>query len=297
MNSVLAAWRHVPVPIRAVGAGLAVASVGSFPWAWLAQANLRHVRAVPWGAAVMAVYLWLYWRFFTGRSWPASTAAVRREQSRARPLSASVWAAAILAGILGLVASVLLARLIGRLVVMPHEHVGDISHIPAGTLFATAAMGALVAGVVEEIAFRGYMQRPIERRLGPVTAILVVGVIFGLAHGTHGEWSLVLMPYYMAIAATYGVLAWLTDSIFPSLALHAGGDLLGALQLLSGGGSAAAPSGGGATAGVSGVNGRFWINLVVLAAIVTAAVWAYRMLAAAVREEAATAMIPAAQEK
>jgi len=105
------------------------------------------------------------------------------------------------------------------------------------------------------------------------------------------------MPYYMAIAATYGVLAWLTDSIFPSLALHAGGDLLGALQLLSGGGSAAAPSGGGATAGVSGVNGRFWINLVVLAAIVTAAVWAYRMLAAAVREEAATAMIPAAQEK
>ena len=286
MNSVLAMWRAIPIVLRAVLVGLVAAALGSFPWAWLAQANLRHLRAVPWGPAVMAVYLWLYWQFFTGRSWPASTAALRRERSRPRPLPASVWGAAILAGVLGLAASIVLIRLTGRLVALPHEQVGDISNMPWGTLLATLVMGALVAGVVQEISFRGYMQRPIERRLGPVTAILVVGVLFGLAHGTHTAWSLVLMPYYIAVAATYGALAWLTDSILPSLALHAGGDLLGGLQLLTAGRSVVGSNSDGAAAVPPGVNVRFWINLVVLAAVVTAAVWAYRQLAEVVQGEA-----------
>jgi len=293
MDSLLAIWQRIPVLIRAVLVGLVVAAAGSFPWAWLAQANLRHLRAVPWGAAVMAVYLWLYWRYLTGRSWPASTAALRRERARARPLSAPVWGAAILAGIIGLATSVVLIRLMGRLVALPHEQMGDIAGVPAGTLLATLVMGAVVAGVVEEVSFRGYMQRPIERQLGPAVAILVVGVVFGLAHGTHSEWSLILMPYYAAVAATYGALAWLTDSIMPSLALHAGGDLFGALQLWIAGRSVLGSNNGVAAAGPAGMNVRFWLNLAVLAAVATAAVWAYRQLAAVVREERPTsAMAP-----
>jgi len=46
-------------------------------------------------------------------------------------------------------------------------------------------LGATVAGVVEETAFRGYMQSHLER-VGPTFAILVTSVAFTLIHATHG---------------------------------------------------------------------------------------------------------------
>jgi membrane protease YdiL (CAAX protease family) len=41
---------------------------------------------------------------------------------------------------------------------------------------------ALLAGIIEESAFRGYMQGPIERRYGLVVAILITGTMFAIAH-------------------------------------------------------------------------------------------------------------------
>lgn len=64
------------------------------------------------------------------------------------------------------------------------------------------------------------MQQPIERRHGPVAAILITGIVFGLAHFTHPEVTLILLPYFVAVAAVYGALAYLTNSILPSLVLH-----------------------------------------------------------------------------
>src|SRR5207237_7477117 len=89
----------------------------------------------------------------------------------------------------------------------------------------------VVAGVVEETSFRGYMQGPVERRYGPAIAILLTGILFGLAHFTHPEVGLILMPYYLAVVAVYGALAYLTNSIFPSMVLHAGGNILSTLAL------------------------------------------------------------------
>jgi membrane protease YdiL (CAAX protease family) len=97
---------------------------------------------------------------------------------------------------------------------------------------------ALVAKIVADTAatktsFRGYVQRPIERRHGPAIAILVTGSLFGLVHFTHPEVTLVLLPYYMAVAAVYGSLAHLTDSTLPGMVLHGGGDALSAFDLFT----------------------------------------------------------------
>ena len=86
---------------------------------------------------------------------------------------------------------------------------------------------------MEETSFRGYLQRPIERRFGPVVAILISGSVFGFVHFTHPEVGLVLLPYYVAVAAVYGALAYLTDSVFPSMVLHAGGNMFSALDLFT----------------------------------------------------------------
>jgi len=93
------------------------------------------------------------------------------------------------------------------------------------------AMASIVAGVTEEAAFRGYIQGPIERRHGPMAAILTSGVLFGMVHYNHHPADVVTMLlYYVAVSFVCGGLAYATNSILPGLVLHTGGDILSFLQ-------------------------------------------------------------------
>ena len=104
--------------------------------------------------------------------------------------------------------------------------------MPAVTAIALLAMASVVAGVTEEAAFRGYMQSPIERQYGIAVAILVNGAMFGLLHSsTHPGAVVVMLPYYIAVAAVYSGLTWATNSILPALALHVGGDIWSLVRL------------------------------------------------------------------
>jgi hypothetical protein len=145
-------------------------------------------------------------------------------------------------------------------------------------------MSAVVAGVVEETSFRGYLQRPIERRHGPVVAILIAGTLFGFAHFTHPEVGFVLLPYYLAVAAVYGALAYLTDSVFPSMVLHAGGNMLSAFDFFTRGRSewqlSTAPK---PLIWKTGPDAAFLVNLVALLIVGTLTVLAYTALAGATR--------------
>ena len=172
-----------------------------------------------------------------------------------------------------------------RLVTLPQQQDLDVSKYPLVTVVVWILMSSLVAGVVEEASFRGYMQGPIERRHGPVIAILVTGSLFGFVHFTHPEVTLVLMPYYLAVAAVYGALAYLTNSIFPSMVLHAGGNVLGAFELFTQGRSEwQASSSPKALIWETGTDASFWISLVAALIAGAAAVWAYSALARAARQ-------------
>lgn len=117
-----------------------------------------------------------------------------------------------------------------------------------------------------------------------MVAILVTGTLFGLAHFTHPEVTLSLMPYYLLVAAIYGALAWLTNSILPSLVLHAGGNFLGGIGLLAQGhrewqaSSSPAP-----LIWEAGADALFWISCVAVLIVGAAAVWAYVALATVAR--------------
>lgn len=274
----------MPVLVQAIVTGLAVAAAGTIPWAILVSANLKFGVSIPWASLVMVGYLWLFWQYTRGRGWPRSTAVARRENSRANSLPDVAWGPALLAGVVGLVSILLLQGVLSRLVVLPQQRDFDISRYPVLTVMAWFAMSAVVAGVVEETSFRGYLQRPIERRHGPVVAVLVSGSLFGLAHFTHPEVGFVLLPYYLAVAAVYGMLAYLTDSTLPSMLLHAGGNIFSTLDLFARGrsewqlSSAPAP-----LVWQAGVDGPFVANLVALLVVGSLAVWAYHGLATVMR--------------
>src|SRR5262249_61716654 len=77
-------WLSLPIFVRAVLAGIAVAAAGALPWAGLVSANIRHESALPWAVPTMAVYLWLCWRYFVrGRGWARATAETRGINFRA----------------------------------------------------------------------------------------------------------------------------------------------------------------------------------------------------------------------
>lgn len=150
-------------------------------------------------------------------------------------------------------------------------------------------MSAVVVGVVEETSFRGYLQRPIERRHGPVAAILVTGSLFGFAHFAHPEVGLVLLPFYVAVAAVYGGLAYFTDSTVPGMVLHAGGNMVSAFDLFTRGRSEwqlspEAPP----LIWSTGPDMAFWGNLTALLIAATLTVWAYSTLARATRDNRAS---------
>lgn len=278
------AWLRVPVLVRAIVMGVAVGAAGTLPWAALVSANMRYAPFLPWAVPVMAAYLWGFWRYATGAGWPRSTAGARRTDSRANPLPEDIWGPALAAGMLGLVCLLLLQGVLGRLVVLPQQRDLDVSLYPFTTVLLWVTMSAVVAGVVEETAFRGYLQRPIERRHGPVAAIAVAGVVFGLLHFTHPEVGLVLLPFYLGAAAVYGALAHLTDSTFPGMVLHTGGNLFSAVGLFAQGRSewqlTTVPQ---PLIWQSGPDAAFLANFAAFLAAGALTVWAYAGLAVAAR--------------
>jgi len=77
----------------------------------------------------------------------------------------------------------------------------------------------LIAPVVEEFFFRGFMFTVLTRRLGPVWSALVVGATFGVAHagGSPALSLLALSLFGVGLCFLY----WRTQSIVPCMALHA----------------------------------------------------------------------------
>ena len=291
-------WRRLPVIVQAVLAGLLVLAAGSLPWTGvagypsLAGMNLRVLVALPWAVVPMALYLILYWKYVGGSGWPRATREYRRTGLRANRLSAEVWGMSLLAGFVGLAATLPLLRIMSRLVTLPAEaqQVPPPSGMPVATVFLLLAMASIVAGVTEEAAFRGYMQGQIERRYGAVVAILVSGTVFGLLHYNHHPTAvLTMLPYYLAISAVYGGLAATTNSILPGLALHVGGDVFSLTRLWATGQPewqvTPVPP---ALVWDSGVDFAFVRSVIVLVLLVGAAAWSYRATRRVVQRAGAT---------
>ena len=271
--------------MRAVITGLGVTAAGTLPWVFLATWNQRVLLSLPWAVLPMTLYLWLYVRYLNGWGWPRASAEGRRASLRANGLSADLWFMSLLAGMIGLAALLPLLGIMSRLVRLPAESQAASlpPQMPFVTVFLLLVMGSVVAGVVEEAGFRGYMQGPIERRHGPVVAILLNGALFGLVHFTHHPASIMAMvPYYLAVATVYGGLAYATNSILPGMVLHAGGDVFSLTRLWTTGQpewqvSAKPP----VLVWETGADAAFWGYVAAFLLLGSGAAWAYSALAGA----------------
>lgn len=178
-------------------------------------------------------------------------------------------------------ALVLALRVANRLVVLPPQQLPDLVNVPKLTVLSLLLMAAPVAGIIEEAAFRGYMQGPIERRHGMIIAILITGTMFAVAHL---DFTLILWPYYVAVAAIYGIVTHLTKSILPAVVLHTCGNLYSNLDLwLHGQAEWQAAVGPTVLIWKTGVDASFWKSSIALLLVTAVTVWAYFKLARVAR--------------
>lgn len=224
-------WQRLPLTLRAILSGLLVVGMGTTPWTVLFAVNSRLAPSIPWSVGAMAIYLIGYWWYLSGGGWPKASSPWRRENLRARPVTSEVWLWSLLAGGLGW-----LALLCGRIFIdayfdLPSGGLPDVSALPVATVLGYVAMASIVAGVVEEAGFRGYLQGQIEQRHGAVVAIGVTGALFALAHlanyGAHMSIFVYHVPFYMGAAVVFGTVVTLSHSILPAIVLHVGANLLG----------------------------------------------------------------------
>ncbi|GAA4723957.1 CPBP family intramembrane metalloprotease [Sphingomonas lutea] len=208
---------------REVALGLGVAILGIGPWALLAPLNARIRPDLPWAAAATLILLALLAWWLAGGGPPRASRDARwrtlRLWSAGGPERAHRWSAETWMLILVFVA--LTAAWIGLSGGRP---LPDGSQYPT-TAFRISAfvMTPLVAGVAEEMAYRGFMFSRLER-FGPETAMVVTSAVFAAAHLVHGLGVLVLLPGFFLISLIYCALVRRTGSILPGMALHMLGD-------------------------------------------------------------------------
>ncbi|HZF11800.1 MAG TPA: CPBP family intramembrane glutamic endopeptidase [Thermoanaerobaculia bacterium] len=214
--------------VRTIAGSAAVAvlitAVGQGVWGTLAFVNMKTTPAFPWAVVAMAPLLWLMWQYLNGRGWPQRTAETRRALLRARPVSGSQLAWALVAGVFSIAAASGLWIVLFDLVPMRANLLPNLSKIPLSTLLPILLMGCLAAPFSEEAAFRGYFQGRLEREIGGPVAILLSSILFALVHLTQGLFWPKLLVYFLAGLA-FGLIARLTRSILPGIAVHALADL------------------------------------------------------------------------
>ena len=210
-------WKRLPLVVRAVVAGFLVMMVGVQSWGLLLMMTSPLI-----AVAVMPVLLVLYWFFFSGRVFSRATMAVRRENFRETCLAPATWKWSLGAAALFVIAMEASIFTLFRLIPFRAQQFAMpalLDGTPAPGLWVGLIVASLVAGICEETAFRGYLQRPLEARYGPAVAIAVGTVAFVAAH-LNQAWVVTLLGPLVLAGVLLGVLAYAARSLVPGMIGH-----------------------------------------------------------------------------
>ena len=210
--------------VRSAVAAFVITGIGMAAWGGLLLANLTTSPAIPWAVPVMAAVLWGMWQYLGGRWAPARTSAARAACLRARPVTPRVLLWSLAANGFAIAALAGAWIVLFQLVPMRPNTLPDVSRYPPLTIVAILFMSSLVAPFVEEAAFRGYAQVPLEPVCGGAGAVAISSTLFALAHVTHGLLWPKLLVYFLA-GLSFGTTAYLAGSLVPGIASHIVADL------------------------------------------------------------------------
>jgi membrane protease YdiL (CAAX protease family) len=212
-------WEKLPVALRAILTGLAIALPAANVWLLLLLSL-----GVPLAATAEAVFLAVYLWWASGGGPPRTTQAARGAAFRRGALSPAQWAWGLIAALAFATTIHAAMVVLFRFVTFPTEAFRqgyDFSFIPSLPLqWLAVVVSAASAGICEETGFRGYMQQPIEQRHGAPIAIFVSSFFFMCLHLTKA-WAIVgMVPIVFGAGVLLGLLAWSSGSLIPGIIGH-----------------------------------------------------------------------------
>ncbi len=89
------------------------------------------------------------------------------------------------------------------------------------SIWILAVFGALVAPVIEEIVFRGFLFAAFENAHGPRTALILTSVIFALLHGAQYSWYWAQLTVLLGVGTVFGLVRIRSGSCRASTIVHA----------------------------------------------------------------------------
>jgi membrane protease YdiL (CAAX protease family) len=84
------------------------------------------------------------------------------------------------------------------------------------------AMAVLVAPLVEETVFRGYLYPLFAKSFGIVPGVLITGILFGLMHGAQLGWTWGIVTLLMIVGVIFTFARAYTGTVLASFLLHLG---------------------------------------------------------------------------
>ena len=212
-------WAKLPISIRAIVSGILIALVAANVWPLLLLKL-----GVPLAATAETIFLALYVSWAAGGGPPRKARAARAEAFRRGRLSPVQWFWGVIAALFFAVTVHASIVLLFRFVPFPmaaFRHGYDLRFIPSLRLkWLAIVVSAMSAGICEETGFRGYMQRPIERRHGAPIAILVSSFFFMALHLTKDWATAGMVPIIFGAGVLLGLLAWSSGSLIPCMIGH-----------------------------------------------------------------------------
>lgn len=216
-------WMKLPLLVRAVLIGFCVSSLGIGIWLLMAS-----YIPMPWSIIGMGLVLILYWMYFSGKWKPANTQTFRRKCIRNTKLKRPIW----LWGLMAALTIIVLLQSGLALNFRIHEFQPEVfktasflNDFPNWISWSIIIMASLVAGICEEVGFRGYMQKPLEQKYGPVLGISITSIVFVIVH-LHQAWASGILIQIFVISFMIGYLAYSTKSLIPGIIAHVTFDIM-----------------------------------------------------------------------
>ena len=115
---------------------------------------------------------------------------------------------------------------LSKLIPMPQQKMPiEMLFRDPASAFLLAGFGVLVAPVVEEMLFRGFLFAVVQRVHGTAIAVVATGGLFSLVHAQQYGWAwqnLLLLGY---VGSIFGAARAISGSLVPSTLMHAGYNL------------------------------------------------------------------------
>jgi hypothetical protein len=121
----------------------------------------------------------------------------------------------------GCALSVMVAMVTAKMQPREDVPIEEVFHYK-NTAMLFMAMAVLVAPLVEETVFRGYLYPLFAKYFGVATSVIVTGVLFGLMHGAQLGWTWGLVLVLISVGVIFTFVRARTGSVFASFLLHLG---------------------------------------------------------------------------